>query len=237
MHDESSGNNEDLAEASDGEKADVAIGKKLASHRDNSAVKAAGIAGKIGDQGPLYAFSAGLLLFGLCSRNRRLAGSGMAMLGGIGLADLTKRGVKRLVSRTRPHVLLDEKRYETDASGSDQKPEQSFPSGHMAGSVAVARALSRNFPHAGAAAGVAAIAIGFSRIAKGAHWPLDVLGGAIIGLAAEAISTELLEYGLSNTNGTIPLQLIPILRDKTERLPASRPAARRETHGKQRPVL
>ena len=113
----------------------------------------------------------------------------------VGAADLSKRLVKGLVRRTRPHVLLDDGRYKTEAGGSAQKPEQSFPSGHTAGSVAAARALSRNFPAAGAAAGAAAVGIGISRVAKGAHWPLDVAAGAVIGLAAEALSAMLLRLG------------------------------------------
>jgi membrane-associated phospholipid phosphatase len=187
----------ELEEASDVEKADVELGKKLASHRDEPAVKAAANAGKIGDQAPLYAISAAVLMAGFASRNRRLAGSGLCMLAALGAADLSKRLTKALVSRTRPHVLLDEGRYEKDAGGSEDKPEQSFPSGHMAGSVATARALSRNYPIAGAAAGLAAIAIGVSRIMKGAHWPLDVAGGAVIGLGAEAGTNTLLRRAQS----------------------------------------
>ncbi|MDQ6654643.1 MAG: phosphatase PAP2 family protein [Verrucomicrobiota bacterium] len=194
------------------ENADIALGKELASQRDHPAVKAAGAAGKIGDQGPLYAISAALLCCGLFSRDRRVIGSGVAMLGAVALADLTKRGVKATVSRTRPHVLLDEQRYETEAGGSDKKPEQSFPSGHTACSVAAARALSRNFPGAGIAAGIAALAIGVSRVAKGAHWPLDVLGGAVIGLTAEAISTRLLDSARTAAGDGIPRRFRPILR-------------------------
>ena len=117
------------------------------------------------------------------------------MLAALGAADVSKRLTKSLVRRTRPHVLLDDGRYQTDAGGSERKPEQSFPSGHMAGSAAVARALSRNFPKSGVAAGVVAVGIGVSRVAKGAHWPLDVLGGAVVGLAAEAVAAMLLQAG------------------------------------------
>jgi membrane-associated phospholipid phosphatase len=175
------------------EKADIELGKKMASKRHHPAVKAAAAAGKFGDQGPLYALSSGVLFVGVASRDRRLTDCGLAMLAAIALADVGKRVAKRLVSRTRPHVLLDEGRYETDTGGSDHKPEQSFPSGHTACTVAAARALSRNFPETAAMAGTATIAIGLSRVAKGAHWPLDVAAGAVIGLAAEALSALFFE--------------------------------------------
>ncbi|MEO7932230.1 MAG: phosphatase PAP2 family protein [Chthoniobacterales bacterium] len=174
------------------ETADVALGAKLASRRDEPAIKAAGEASQIGDQGPLYAISTALLLWGICTRNRRLSETGVTLLAAVAAADAGESLTKRLVKRTRPHVLLDEGRYESEEGGSPQKPEQSFPSGHMAGSVAFGRALSRSYPGAGAACGVASLAMGWSRVAKGAHWPLDVAAGMVVGLVAEVVTTSLL---------------------------------------------
>lgn len=174
------------------EQADIELGAKIAAHREHPAVEAASIVSEIGDQGPLYAISAALVLGGAVARKPRIVSAGVLMCAAVGLSDLSKSGIKRLIRRTRPHVLLDEQRYNRDAGGSERKPEQSFPSGHTAGSIAAARALSRDFPEIGAAAGVAAVGIGISRVAKGAHWPLDILAGAVIGLAAETISTNLL---------------------------------------------
>jgi membrane-associated phospholipid phosphatase len=180
---------EHKADATDLEKADIELGKKIAKHRHHPVAKAAGKASKLGDQGPLYALSAGVLAVGVASRDRKITDTGLSMLAAIAAADGAKRLVKNLVHRTRPHVVLDKGHYEADAGGSDDKHKQSFPSGHMAGATAVARALARNHPEAGAVAGVAAIGIGVSRIAKGAHWPLDVFAGAVIGLVAEAFSS------------------------------------------------
>jgi membrane-associated phospholipid phosphatase len=178
------------AARNDLEKADIELGKKIAKHRHHPVAKAAGKAGKFGDQGPLYAISSGVLAVGVVSRDRRLTDTGLAMLAAIAAADVTKRVAKNLVRRTRPKLLLDKGDYEADTGGSDDKKEQSFPSGHTACTVAAARAFSRNVPEAKAAAGVAAVAIGISRIAGGEHWPLDVLAGAVIGLAAEAFSAQ-----------------------------------------------
>ena len=175
-------------EASRLEQADIRLGETLAAKRKHALVQGLGKADVIGDQGPLYSVSAAVLAAGLLLRDRRLTGTGVAMLAAIGAADFGKSLTKGLVHRTRPHVLMDKDRYDVGTGESEEKPEQSFPSGHMAGSVAVARAVSRNHPAAGAAATIGAAAIGLSRLAKGAHWPLDVLGGAVIGLVAEKIT-------------------------------------------------
>ncbi len=174
--------------ASEVERADIRLGEKIARHRHHPVAKAAAEASEIGDQEPLYALSAGILAIGLVTRDARVRATGLSMLTAVGVADLIKRGAKRCVRRTRPNVWLDRGEYDADAGGSDHKPEQSFPSGHTACTVAAARALSRNVPGATAPTAAAAIAISLGRIAKGAHWPLDVAAGAAIGLVAEGIS-------------------------------------------------
>jgi membrane-associated phospholipid phosphatase len=180
--------NDDDASVSDLEKADIKLGKKIAKHRQHPVAKAAGKAGALGDQGPLYALSSGVLAVGVASRDRRLTDTGLSMLAAIALADVAKRVAKSLVRRTRPKALLDEGDYEADTGGSENKKEQSFPSGHTACTVAAARAFSRKVPEGSAVAAIAATALGLSRIAKGEHWPLDVAAGAVIGLVAEACS-------------------------------------------------
>jgi membrane-associated phospholipid phosphatase len=192
-NDEAHKQNDDDPSVSDLEKADIKLGKKIAKHRHHPIAKAAGKAGKLGDQGPLYALCFGVLVVGVACRDRRLTDTGLSMLAAVAVADVAKRIVKNLVRRTRPKALLEEGDYEADAGGSDSKKEQSFPSGHTACTVAAARALARNVPEASAPAAVAAVALGLSRVAKGDHWPLDVAAGAVIGLTAEACSALFFE--------------------------------------------
>jgi membrane-associated phospholipid phosphatase len=110
------------------------------------------------------------------------------VLASVALADVSKRLIKHLVTRSRPHDLLDHGKYEREGGGSDEKSEQSFPSGHMAGSVAAARAILRDSPGAGAACMAGAGVVGVSRMLKGEHWPLDIAAGVVVGLCAESLA-------------------------------------------------
>jgi undecaprenyl-diphosphatase len=71
----------------------------------------------------------------------------------------------------------------------------SFPSGHASTSFACATVLSFFVPRGAPAFYLLALAIGFSRIYVGVHWPLDVLGGAILGIAVGLAVTALLRRG------------------------------------------
>ena len=62
----------------------------------------------------------------------------------------------------------------------------SFPSGHMASAFSAATAMATLMPGriCGACALLLAVLIGLSRVFVGAHFPLDILGGAVCALAA-----------------------------------------------------
>ena len=59
----------------------------------------------------------------------------------------------------------------------------SFPSGHATATFGAAIAVSRMWPHTAPVWWSLAVLIGYSRIYLGHHYPLDVAGGALIGIA------------------------------------------------------
>jgi len=87
-------------------------------------------------------------------------------------ADGLASAVKAAVGERRPHVS----RLVSLPHGA------SFPSGHTAIAFACATVLSALAPRAAPAFFALALAIGYSRLYVGVHWPLDVLGGAVLGV-------------------------------------------------------
>lgn len=101
---------------------------------------------------------------------------------------------KAVAATPRPATVLDVTQFEI--AGSMLTAHTSFPSGHTLTAFAAAGALlfslpslKRNWREALAVSSLALL-VGLSRVAVGAHWPLDVVGGAVCGLLAGFIGAK-----------------------------------------------
>jgi undecaprenyl-diphosphatase len=119
-----------------------------------------------------------IVVVGAAMLLRRLRAAALMVLAVVG-ADLLQLGLKPLFDRPRPHVFPH----------LEQIGSAAYPSGHAIVSAALAFALVAicwRRPWRAAAASVAAVyvlAVGFSRIYLGVHYPSDVLGGWLLAAA------------------------------------------------------
>ncbi|SOE22938.1 Membrane-associated phospholipid phosphatase [Spirosomataceae bacterium TFI 002] len=124
---------------------------------------------------------------GLLSKNKELTRkgiqSGIAVLGTYGVGYI----LKKTVNRSRPWQDYPQiMPYQFDDGAS-------FPSGSTAVAFAAATSLTTSFPkwYVAVPAYTYASAVGYSRLRLGAHYPSDVLAGAVIGTASVWVSGKL----------------------------------------------
>ena len=142
----------------------------------------------LGDQPPMLGLAAGTLASGLYHRDRRMTRAAARAIAAHLIATGVKNVGKRRLDRTRPRT---DRKHGIDAGNSKSEETRSFPSGHSAGAVALARAFARDYPqHAPAALGIAG-AIALGQIPRRAHYLSDVAAGVLVGLAAEALAARL----------------------------------------------
>lgn len=166
--------------------AELALADRALDAGRHPLVRLAGKASEIADQPPLVALSAVAIVAGATIRSSTIARMGVRMLLSHALATGAKTLIKHSVDRTRPKAK-QAKGY-TLASGGKHGPDlASFPSGHTAGAVAIARAIGRDLPETAILGAVGATAIGAIQIPRGKHYLSDVLVGAAIGAVAEVI--------------------------------------------------
>lgn len=172
---------------------DAAIERTVAPYRRNAAVRALGSVGKVGDQPPLRAVCAGMILCGLIRGDHRLAKAGVRMLAAHELATGMKSFLKHRIDRKRPRNADGPGDNAARPGHSRAKEKSSFPSGHSAGAIAVARAFGREYPdHASLAVGAAAL-VGAVQVPRSAHFATDVVAGIATGWTAEAILNAVLQ--------------------------------------------
>ncbi|HWI84766.1 MAG TPA: phosphatase PAP2 family protein [Sphingomonas sp.] len=119
--------------------------------------------------GPLALAALALLLW------RRRIADALWLLLTIGTGRLAVEGLKLVVTRPRPPAI----------DWLETVKSWSFPSSHSAGTMMTCLALALLFGRNGcaiAAALLAALVIGWSRVALAVHWPSDVLAGWGFGL-------------------------------------------------------
>jgi len=111
----------------------------------------------------------------LCAAYRRWGVFALTVIA-VALADWSAMGLKALVDRPRPPL-----RYAEPKTLVPVPHDASFPSGHAATSFAAATMLAFAFPRLAPFLYVLAAAVAFSRVYVGVHYPLDVIGGALLG--------------------------------------------------------
>lgn len=169
------------------ERADLATAEQAAEWRHHPAIRILGTISQLADQPQLYTVSALTAAAGVVRGDARLARTGLRMVAAEWLATKAKSAIKHRVDRTRPHVPVDGGEYRMEPGESRDKALSSFPSGHTAGAVAVARVYASEYPeYAGAAWALAAFA-GLIQIPRCAHFPSDIGAGAAIGLVAGSL--------------------------------------------------
>jgi undecaprenyl-diphosphatase len=132
-------------------------------------------------QGNWYPILGGMwvALFIWGGRRGRLAAA--MLIVAVALTDqLSCTVLKPLIGRLRPCNALPPEDIRLIVGGSKAF---SFPSAHAANSFAMASVAAWRFKRWAPLCFIVAAAVGYSRIYVGLHYPLDVLGGTVLGLA------------------------------------------------------
>ena len=134
-------------------------------------------------------FPAPFVVGAMVFRRHRRPDQAVSLIAAGVTAWLAAKGAKRLIGRGRPYDFDQETnlRLWTEVDGS-----LGYVSGHAAVAMATAGILHRSVspPVAAGAYGLAAV-VGLSRIYVGAHFPVDVIGGAALGVLIAELVTQL----------------------------------------------
>lgn len=166
---------------------DQRVSHAVAAVRETRPARLVALLMECADQPELITASLGTIGAGVVSRRPDLVRGGARMLASHLVATGMKMLVKQQVDRTRPKKALAEGEHRFEAGHSHDHEMNSFPSGHTAGAVAVARAASHEIDGAAVPATIATGAVAAAQVPTGSHYLTDVIAGGMIGWAAEAV--------------------------------------------------
>ncbi|HXH16781.1 MAG TPA: phosphatase PAP2 family protein [Sphingomonas sp.] len=175
------------------EKADRSATLKAATLRHEPIVKATGLLAEIGDQPQLVATSIGTVVIGVIARRPDVIRGGVRMLAAHAAATFVKSAIKSSIDRTRPAKVIEDGEARFEPGDSGDHAQTSFPSGHTAGAVAVARAASRDIGGAGAPAALITGVVAAAQPLNGKHYLSDLVVGAAVGWIAEAMVSAIFD--------------------------------------------
>jgi len=131
-----------------------------------------------------------LVLIGIITRRIHVRNNAIFLFSSVSISSITSLILKYTIDRPRPFVTYDF--FEKLSVGGSP----SFPSGHTTEAFAFAVALCFAYPrwYTIIPALLWAIAVGYSRMSLGVHYPSDVLAGVIIGVASAFLCNKVFSY-------------------------------------------
>jgi len=124
------------------------------------------------------------------------------------IADLAADGLslalRQAIGRARPPSVYHDPRPLVDVPNSG-----SFPSGHASAAFACATVIAWASRRLAIPAFLLAAAVAWSRVYVGVHWPLDVLGGALLGLLVGTLLVFLARRGRFDAGGDRAISTAP----------------------------
>jgi len=152
---------------------------------------------RISDKSVLWLGTAAVLAAFGGRTGRRAALNGVAS---VGLASASVNlGFKHIARRRRPDRggvgVIDERHVPMPDS-------TSFPSGHSASAFAFAEGVSTAAPALGVPIRLLAVAVAYSRVHTGVHYPGDVVAGSLIGITAGEIASRVVGVAVRPRHST-----------------------------------
>ena len=173
------------------ERTDLAVTRKVSLSEHHWPGRLIRSFAQVGDQPPLVAVSLGVIAAGIVGGHDRLRRTGFRMLTAHSLSTLAKLAGKGNIDRTRPGAL-GEKAYRLEKGKSHDGRLRSMPSGHSAGTFALAGAISADYPRALLPLAAASVAVAAAQVPSRNHYLSDVVVGAGVGLIVAGLARLLI---------------------------------------------